>query len=113
LTLNRVPVHRTGSSSRVGARCRLEAELWEPLVSEPNWPTGSVRERVEAALEELRPALHADGGDVDLLRIEDDVVVVRLHGACNRCPMAPSTLTDFVAERVKLYAPEISDVVAE
>jgi Fe-S cluster biogenesis protein NfuA len=97
----------------VGARCRLEAELWEPLVSEPNWPTGSVRERVEAALEELRPALHADGGDVDLLRIEDDVVVVRLHGACNRCPMAPSTLTDFVAERVKLYAPEISDVVAE
>jgi Fe-S cluster biogenesis protein NfuA len=93
--------------------CRLEASLPELLVAEPSWPTGSVRERVEAALEELRPALRADGGDVDLVRIDDDVVVVRLHGACNRCPMAPSTLTDFVAERVKLYAPEISDVVAE
>ncbi len=82
-------------------------------MDEPSWPTGTVRERVEAALEELRPALRADGGDVDLLRIDDDVVVVRLYGACNHCPMAPSTLADFVAERVKLYAPEISDVVAE
>jgi len=82
-------------------------------VSEPRWPTGTLHERVEAALEELRPALHADGGDVDLVRIEGDRVVVRLHGACNRCPMAQSTLTDFVAERIKLYAPEISEVIAE
>jgi len=41
------------------------------------------------------------------------VVVVHLSGACHGCPMAPSTLADFVAERVKLYAPEIESVVAE
>jgi Fe-S cluster biogenesis protein NfuA len=54
-----------------------------------------------------------DGGDVELLRIEDRVVFVRLSGACNSCPMAPSTLSDFVSERVKLYAPEIDSVRAE
>ena len=82
-------------------------------MNDPSWPTGTLRERVRAALDELRPALQADGGDVDLLRIDESVVVVRLYGACNTCPMARSTLADFVAERIRLYAPEISDVVAE
>lgn len=82
-------------------------------MSDPTWPTGSVEQRVMAALEELRPALQADGGDVKLQRIENDVVTVRLQGACNSCPMAQSTLADFVAERVKLFAPEINDVIAE
>jgi Fe-S cluster biogenesis protein NfuA len=41
------------------------------------------------------------------------VVRVSLHGACRGCPMANSTLADFVAERIKLYAPEITEVVAE
>ena len=54
-----------------------------------------------------------DGGDVELLRIEGEVVVVHLSGACRRCPMAASTLAEFVGERVKLYAPEIDRVVAE
>ena len=85
----------------------------EPVVSDPSWPTGTLLERVEAALQELRPAVKADGGDVVLSRIDGDVVVVRLQGACNRCPMAQSTLTDLVSERIKLYAPEISDVRSE
>jgi Fe-S cluster biogenesis protein NfuA len=54
-----------------------------------------------------------DGGDVELVGIRDDVVVVRLSGACRGCPMAASTLADFVGERVRLYAPEIDRVVAE
>jgi Fe-S cluster biogenesis protein NfuA len=82
-------------------------------MTDPSWPTGTLEERVQGALEELRPALHADGGDVEFKRIENNVVVVHLQGACNKCPMANSTLADFVAERIKLYAPEISDVVAE
>lgn len=82
-------------------------------MSDLSWPTGTVQERVEAALEELRPALRADGGDVELVRIDGNLVVLRLYGACNKCPMAQSTLADFVAERIKLYAPEVSDVVAE
>jgi len=78
-----------------------------------NWPTGTLEERVLAALDEVRPALVADGGDVELVRIDGPIVVVNLRGACHGCPMASSTLADFVSERIKLYAPEIEDVVAE
>jgi len=77
------------------------------------WPTGTLGERVQVAIDEVRPAVRMDGGDVELVRIEGDVVVVRLVGACHGCPMAASTLADFVGERVKLYAPEVSRVVAE
>ncbi len=79
----------------------------------PTWPTGSVRDRVAFALEEVRPALRADGGDVELVGIDGPVVRVHLEGACKGCPMAGSTLADFVTERIKLYAPEIEQVVAE
>jgi Fe-S cluster biogenesis protein NfuA len=82
------------------------------LETNPPWPTGSVEARVRCALEELRPALQMDGGDVELERIEGGIVYVHLRGACDGCPMARSTLADFVAERVKLYAPEITDVQA-
>jgi len=78
------------------------------------WPapgTG-LEERVLLALEEVRPALLRDGGDVDCVSVEKDVVRVRLRGACHGCPMAPKTLVDFVEERVKLYAPEIRRVEA-
>jgi NifU-like protein len=68
---------------------------------------------VSFAIEEVRPAIKADGGDVALERIEGSTVVVTLHGACKSCAMAHSTLADFVAERIKLYVPEITDVVAE
>ena len=77
------------------------------------WPTGSVEDRVAFAIEEVRPAIRADGGDVALRSIEGSTVKVSLMGACRNCAMAHSTLADFVAERVKLYAPEITDVVAE
>ena len=76
------------------------------------WPSGSVEERVVFALVEVRPALQADGGDVELVSIDDGIVTVKLSGACKSCPMARSTLSDFVGERIKLYCPEISDVVA-
>jgi Fe-S cluster biogenesis protein NfuA len=77
------------------------------------WPTGSIEDRVSFAIEEVRPAIQADGGDVALRGIDGTTVTVSLMGACRTCAMATSTLTDFVAERVKLYAPEITDVVAE
>jgi Fe-S cluster biogenesis protein NfuA len=77
------------------------------------WPTGSIEDRVSFAIEEVRPAIKADGGDVTLQGIEGSTVKVSLMGACSACAMAQSTLTDFVAERIKLYAPEITDVVAE
>ncbi|MEN8164869.1 MAG: NifU family protein [Acidobacteriota bacterium] len=76
------------------------------------WPTGTVEERVLFALDEVRPALIADGGDVRLVSIESSTVRVELRGACKNCPMAHSTLSDFVSERIRLYAPEINEVLA-
>ncbi|NOZ79241.1 MAG: NifU family protein [Acidobacteria bacterium] len=78
------------------------------------WPRAgaSVEERVLLAIEEVRPALRRDGGDIVLVRIDGDVVEVRLRGACRFCPMACTTLAEFIEERIKLYAPEIERVVA-
>jgi len=77
-----------------------------------DWPTGDLESRVRFAIEEVRPALQADGGDVGLIRIDGAVVYVELRGACDGCPMANSTLADFVEDRICLYAPEIDSVVA-
>jgi Fe-S cluster biogenesis protein NfuA len=78
------------------------------------WPRAgaSVEERVLLAIEEVRPALRRDGGDIVLVRIDGDAVEVRLRGACRFCPMARTTLAEFVEERIKLYAPEIERVIA-
>jgi len=78
-----------------------------------SWPTGSVEERVQMAITEVRPGVQADGGDVELVRVDGATVYLRLSGACTGCPMASSTLADFVGERIRLYAPEIRNVVTE
>ena len=51
-----------------------------------------MREKVEATLEKIRPALQVDGGDVELVDVADGVVTVRLTGACGSCPMSTMTL---------------------
>ena len=66
-----------------------------------------LRARVEAAIEKVRPGLQADGGDVELLRIEDNVVKVRLQGACHGCPMAQITLQMGIEGIIKAEVPEI------
>jgi Fe-S cluster biogenesis protein NfuA len=74
--------------------------------------TGTVlQERVQAALEEVRPALQMDGGDVELVGVDAGIVRVRLLGACGGCPMATMTLVGFVEERLKSRVPEIRQVV--
>ncbi len=83
------------------------------MIRAREWPTGDLESRVRAAIEEVRPGLQADGGDVRFIRIEGSVVHVELFGACDGCPMAQSTLREFVTERVCLYAPEIERVVAD
>lgn len=70
-------------------------------------------ERVEAALEKIRPFLVADGGDVKVLEITDDMVVkLELVGACESCPMSPMTMKAGVEEAIKRDIPEIKSVVA-
>jgi Fe-S cluster biogenesis protein NfuA len=51
-----------------------------------------MKEQVQSALNEIRPSLQADGGDVELVDVEDGIVKVRLTGACGGCPMSQMTL---------------------
>jgi Fe-S cluster biogenesis protein NfuA len=69
-----------------------------------------VREIVEKALEKIRPALRADGGDIELIDVADGVVKVRLTGACGGCPMSQMTLKMGVEKVLKQQVPEVKSV---
>ncbi len=70
-------------------------------------------ERVEAALDKIRPFLVADGGDVKVLEVTDDLIVrLELLGACGTCPMSPMTMKAGVEEAIKKEIPEIKGVEA-
>ncbi|MDG1331472.1 MAG: NifU family protein [Crocinitomicaceae bacterium] len=72
-----------------------------------------IEEKVLGSLEQLRPFLNADGGDMELVEITDEaVVVVRLLGACSDCSMSMMTLKAGLEEAVKKVAPEVKSVVA-
>ncbi|MEK6727092.1 MAG: NifU family protein [Candidatus Omnitrophota bacterium] len=71
-----------------------------------------MRERIEKALDEIRPALQADGGDVELVEVKDGIVKVRLKGACGGCPMSSMTLSMGVEKAIKRVVPEIKKVEA-
>lgn len=72
-----------------------------------------MRDRVEAVLDRIRPALQADGGDVELVGIsQDNVVTVRLTGACVGCPMSQLTLKGGIERILKQEIPEVASVEA-
>ncbi len=71
-----------------------------------------MKEKVEATLETIRPALQADGGDVELIGIEGGVVTVRLTGACGSCPMSTMTLRNGVERLLRKEVPEMTKLVA-
>lgn len=71
-----------------------------------------MKEKVEAALAKVRPALIADGGNVELIDVKDGVVSVRLTGACGSCPMSQMTLKMGVEKAIKAAVPEVKEVVA-
>jgi Fe-S cluster biogenesis protein NfuA len=71
-----------------------------------------MKEKVEEALNKVRPALRADGGDVELVSVEDDVVKIKLTGACQGCPMSQMTLKMGIERHLKKEIPEIKEVVA-
>ncbi len=71
------------------------------------------RQKLETVLDKIRPAIQADGGDVELINIrEDNVVEVRLKGACNGCPMATLTLKAGIERIVKEEIPEVAEVIS-
>ncbi|MCK5067401.1 MAG: NifU family protein [Bacteroidales bacterium] len=72
----------------------------------------AIKERVEKALEKIRPYLVADGGDIAMVDITEDMVVkVELKGACNGCPFSTQTLKAGVEMAVKNEVPEIKAVI--
>ena len=72
----------------------------------------TVETRVKAALAEIKPQIQADGGDIDLVAIEDNIVKVKLRGACVGCPMSALTLKQGVERVIKQRVPEIKSVEA-
>jgi Fe-S cluster biogenesis protein NfuA len=71
-----------------------------------------MREEVEKALENIRPALQADGGDIELVDVgEDGTVQVRLTGACGACPMSQMTLKMGVEKTLKKIVPKVTSVI--
>lgn len=69
------------------------------------------RQNVEKALEEIRPFLVSDGGDIQLLSIEENIVKVQLQGACTGCSVNQMTLKNGVEATIKKYAPHILEVI--
>ncbi len=73
-----------------------------------------MKEKIQKALEQVRPMLQADGGDVELVDIDEEtgVVNVRLTGACKGCPMSQMTLKAGIERYLKSEIPEVSSVEA-
>ncbi|MGD8667004.1 MAG: NifU family protein [Desulfobacterales bacterium] len=69
-----------------------------------------MKEQVQSALDDIRPALQADGGDVELVDVVDGIVKVRLTGACGGCPMSQMTLKEGIETYVRKKIPEIVSV---
>lgn len=69
-----------------------------------------MKEKVEAAINKVRPMLQRDGGDVELVEIEDGVVKVRLQGACAGCPMSQMTIKNGIERFLKQEVPEVTSV---
>ena len=72
-----------------------------------------LEEKVRAALDQVRPSLQADGGDVEYVSMSDDgVLSVKLTGACGSCPMAEMTLKMGIEKYIKKEVPEIKEVLS-
>ncbi|MGA8179567.1 MAG: NifU family protein [Desulfobacterales bacterium] len=69
-----------------------------------------MKEKIEKALNDIRPALQADGGDVELVAVENNIVKVRLKGACAGCPMSQMTIKQGIERYLKKAVPEIAGV---
>ena len=71
-----------------------------------------MQKEIEAVLEQIRPSLQADGGDVEFVGVNDGVVSVKLQGACGSCPMSTMTLKMGIERALREQIPEVKEVVA-
>lgn len=71
-----------------------------------------LKDKVQVVIDEIKPMLKADGGDVELVDATDGIVKVKLLGACGHCPMSIMTLKMGIEKRIKERVPEVKEVVA-
>lgn len=71
-----------------------------------------IKVKIERAIQKIRPYLEADGGDIELVDVTNDVVRVRLMGACSSCSMSHMTMKAGVEESIRREVPEITKVIA-
>ena len=71
-----------------------------------------MQDRIQEALDKIRPKLQADGGDVELIDVKDGVAKLKLTGACGSCPMASLTLKNMVEGTIRQHVPEIREVIS-
>ena len=75
-------------------------------------PPASVRDRVQGVINLIRPAVQADGGDIELVDVTTDgVVQIRFHGACHGCPSSTMTLQNGIERNLREKVPEVTQVV--
>ena len=71
-----------------------------------------MQEAIKAVLEQIRPTLQADGGDVELVSVEDGIVSLKLMGACGHCPMSTMTLKMGIERVLREKIPEVNEVLS-
>lgn len=71
-----------------------------------------LKSNIEKALQEIRPFLEADGGNISLVSVDNDIVKVQLEGACISCSVNQMTLKNGVEATIKKYAPQIQEVIS-
>ena len=82
-----------------------------PAPAASSWPKlDSPETRITAILEEIRPYLQQDGGDMEFVRFEDGIVYLRLQGACGTCPSSVMTLKMGIENALRDQVPEVQEV---
>ena len=72
----------------------------------------SIKERVQGVINLIRPAVQADGGDIELVDVTNEgVVQIRFHGACHGCPSSNMTLKDGIVRNLREKVPEVTQVI--
>jgi len=99
------------ATSATAASATATSATAASAAASPADPHALTIENVERVLDELRPYLMADGGNVEIVEIDGPVVKVRLQGACGSCPSSTMTLKMGIERKLREAIPEVSEVV--
>jgi Fe-S cluster biogenesis protein NfuA len=102
----------TGSVFYTTSKWMGKQKYYQPRVPRKQLRRSKMREDIQTVLNRIRPALQADGGDVELIDVTDGVVSVRLTGACGGCPMATMTLKQGIERVLREQLPDVKEVVS-